>query len=275
MRKKAKPEKKEKEVKEKEVKEELKAEEEAKEAEEIEEIEEILPEEETPPEEIEKEEVRGIKKKEEKAWKVKTNLGKLVKEGKIKDIDEILDKGMRIMEEEIVDALLSLQTDFIAIGQSKGKFGGGKRRIWRQTQKKTAEANVPSFGCMAVVGDGKGHIGLGYGKARETLPAREKAIRKAKLNIIKIRRGCGSFDCACNEEHSIPFTVKGKSGSAKITLMPAPKGTGLVIEDECKKILRLAGISDIYSRTFGETRTKFNLATACFKALEKTKEMLI
>ena len=275
MRKKAKPEKKEKEVKKKEVKEELKAEEEAKEAEEIEEIEEILPEEETPPEEIEKEEVRGIKKKEEKAWKVKTNLGKLVKEGKIKDIDEILDKGMRIMEEEIVDALLSLQTDFIAIGQSKGKFGGGKRRIWRQTQKKTAEANVPSFGCMAVVGDGKGHIGLGYGKARETLPAREKAIRKAKLNIIKIRRGCGSFDCGCSEEHSIPFTVKGKSGSARITLMPAPKGTGLVIEDECKKILRLAGINDVYSRTFGETRTKFNLAMACFKALEKTKEMLI
>jgi len=278
MRKKAKPEKKEKEVKKKEAKEELEAEEEVKEAEEIEEIEEILPEEmleveEEPEEKIEKEEIKR-KEKEGKAWKVKTNLGKLVKEGKIKDIDEILDKGMRIMEEEIVDALLSLQTDFIAIGQSKGKFGGGKRRIWRQTQKKTAEANVPSFGCMAVVGDGKGHIGLGYGKARETLPAREKAIRKAKLNIIKIRRGCGSFDCACNEEHSIPFTVKGKSGSARITLMPAPKGTGLVIEDECKKILRLAGISDVYSRTFGETRTKFNLATACFKALKRTTEIL-
>jgi small subunit ribosomal protein S5 len=51
-------------------------------------------------------------------------------------------------------------------------------------------------------------------------------------------------------------------------LIPAPKGTGLVIEDECKKILKLAGIKDIYSRSFGETRTKFNLAKACINALK-------
>lgn len=270
MRKKAKEKaKKKEEVEEK--KEEVKAEE-------VEEIlpEETLEEEEKPEEEIEKEKFeRKAKEKEEKAWKPKTKLGKLVKEGKIKDIDEILDKGMRIMEEQIVDTLLPLETEFIAIGQSKGKFGGGKKRIWRQTQKKTAEENVPSFACMAVVGDGKGHVGIGYGKARETLPAREKAIRSAKLNIIKIKRGCGSFDCGCSEEHSIPFAVKGKSGSARITLKPASKGTGLAIEDECKKILRLAGIRDIYSKTFGQTRTKFNLAMACFYALEKTTKMLI
>lgn len=276
MRKKAKPEKKGEEVKEEL---EAEAEEEVKEAEKIEEIKEILPEEILPEEvkEIEEEKVEEIKaegvKEEGKVWKAKTKLGKLVKEGKIKDIDEIFDKSMRIMEEGIVDALLPLQIEFIAIGQSKGKFGGGKKRIWRQTQKKTAEGNVPSFACMAAVGDGKGHVGLGYGKARETLPAREKAIRDAKLNIIKIKRGCGSFDCACNEEHSIPFTVKGKSGSAKIILKPAPKGTGLAIEDECKKVLRLAGINDIYSKTFGQTRTKFNLVRACFKALEKTTKI--
>lgn len=213
--------------------------------------------------------------KEEKEWIAKTKLGKTVKEGKIKDIDEIFNKGIRIMEAGMVDKLLpDLKSDMIAIGQAKGKFGGGKRRVWRQTQKKTAEENVPSFSCMVVIGDCKGHVGIGMGKAKETLPAREKAMRNAKLSIIKIQRGCGSFNCGCKEPHSIPFAVKGKCGSSEIKLMPASKGTGLVIEDECKKLLSLAGIKDIYSRTSGQTKTKFNLITACFKALEKTSGII-
>ncbi len=217
----------------------------------------------------------GRRFEKEEEWIPKTKLGAEVKEDKIKDIDYLLNSGRKILEAGIVDKLLpNLQSDLIAIGQAKGKFGGGKRRAWRQTQKKTAEENVPSFSCMAVVGDGKGHIGVGMGKARETLPAREKALRKAKLSIIKIRRGCGSFDCGCREEHSIPFNVSGKCGSSKIVLMSAPKGTGLVVEDECKKVLRLSGISDIYSRTGGQTKTKFNLITALFRALEKTTKLI-
>ncbi len=217
----------------------------------------------------------GKRYEKEEEWIPKTKLGIEVKEGKIKDIDYILNSGRKILEAGIVDALLpNLQSDLIAIGQAKGKFGGGKRRAWRQTQKKTAEENVPSFSCMAVVGDGKGHVGIGMGKARETLPAREKALRKAKLSLIKIQRGCGSFDCGCREEHSIPFDVRGKCGSSKIVLISAPKGTGLVIEDECKKVLRLSGIADIYSRTGGQTKTKFNLITALFRALEKTTKLV-
>jgi len=217
---------------------------------------------------------KDIAKQEISGWNPKTKIGKLVKEGKIKDIDDILAKGIKILEPEIVDMLLDIKVELLAIGQAKGKFGGGKRRIWRQTQKKTAEGNIPTFACIAVVGDCAGHVGLGYGKAKETLPAREKAIRKAKLNIIRVKRGCGSFDCACSEKHSIPIKVKGKCGSAEIILMPAPKGTGLVVEDECKKILSCAGIKDIYSKTFGQTRTKLNLAKACFEALKKTKDFV-
>jgi len=56
----------------------------------------------------------------------------------------------------------------------------------------------------------------------------------------------------------------------KIILYPAAPGTGLVIANELKKILKLAGISDIYSKTFGRKRTTFNLVKACMKALEKT-----
>ena len=204
------------------------------------------------------------------AWEPKTKLGKDVKTGKIKDIDEILDNDNKILEEGIVDYLLNLESDLMAIGQAKGKFGGGKRRAWRQTQRKTQEGNVLTFSSMAVVGDCQGHVGIGVGKASETLPARDKALRKAKLNIIKVKRSCSSFDCSCSEPHSIPFEVTGKCGSVKITLIPAPQGTGLVVANELKKILRLAGIQDVYSKTFGSIRTSFNLAKACIEALKET-----
>ena len=128
---------------------------------------------------------------------------------------------------------------------------------------------------MAIVGDKKGHVGIGYGQAKETLPAREKAIRNAKLNIIKINLGFESpeHEKDFSDPHTVPFKVEGKSGSVRIVLWPAPRGTGLVVSDECKKILKLAGIKDVYSKTQGFTRTTFNLAKACVNALEKTTEM--
>jgi len=206
------------------------------------------------------------------SWVPKTKLGKEVKARKIKNIDEILESNQKILEEQIVDALLNLKSDLIFIGQSKGKFGGGKRRAWKQTQRKTKEGNIPTFSTLAVVGDGNGHIGIGFGRAKETLPARDKAIRKAKLGIIKVRRSCASFDCACDELHSIPFKVEGKSGSVKIILIPAPQGTGLVVASELKKVLNLAGVKDVYSKTFGSVRTTTNLVRACMDALGKTNK---
>tara|TARA_Y100000034_G_C6901927_1_gene417386 strand:- start:69 stop:818 length:750 start_codon:yes stop_codon:yes gene_type:complete len=204
-------------------------------------------------------------------WKPKTKLGKLVRNNKIKEIDEAL--KYKILEPEIVDLLLKLKSEILNIGQAKGKFGGGKRRAWRQTQKKTKEGNVPTFTAMAVVGNEEGYIGLGSGKAKETLPARSKALRKSKLSVRKIKRGCASFDCICGEPHTVPFIVEGKSGSCKVKLIPAAQGTGLVVGDELKKILRLAGIKDVYSVTTGKIRTTFNLAKACLNALDKTNEM--
>jgi small subunit ribosomal protein S5 len=203
-------------------------------------------------------------------WVPKTTLGKEVIAGKIKKIDEIFKAGRKILEPEIVDILIPhLIKDVLFIGQSKGKFGGGKRRAFRQTQKVSKEGTSLTFGVMAVVGDRDGHVGIGYGKARETLPAKEKAIRKAKLNIFKIPRGCASYDCSCNETHSIPIAVDGKCSSVIVKLMPAPQGTGLVVNNELKKILNAAGIKDIYSRTFGKTKTTFNCAKACVMALNK------
>src|SRR3989338_5529739 len=134
------------------------------------------------------------------SWKPKTELGKKVKNGDISTIDYILDRGLPLLEPQIVDMLLpGLQVDLLEVGQSKGKFGGGKRSIWRQTQKKSKEGNKPHFAAMIVVGSEKGYVGIGLGKAKETVPAKEKAIRKAKLSLIKIRKVCGSWECNCGE----------------------------------------------------------------------------
>lgn len=196
----------------------------------------------------------------------------MVKRGDLTDIDKAIEE-YKILEPQITDMLIKPEDELLKIGQAKGKYGGGKRRVFRQTQKKTAEDNVPTFSCMAIIGDKNGHVGMGMGFARETYPARDKSLRKAKLNVTKINRGCGSFDCSCNEPHSIPLQVRGKCGSSEVVLMPAPQGTGLAVGDELKKILRLAGIKDVYSKTFGQTRTTINLAKACLKALKKTKQV--
>lgn len=207
------------------------------------------------------------------SWVPKTELGKAVLNGSAKDFDQILETGKKYIEPQIADKLLTLKSDLLSIGQAKGKFGGGKRRAWRQTQKKTMEGNVVTFSCMAVVGDLKGHVGLGIGKAKETLPSREKALRDAKLNIIKVTRGYETKEQDTHDPHTVPYAVEGKCGSVRIKILPAPRGTGLVIGDECKKILKLAGIKDVYAVTRGQTRTTFNVARACMDALSKTNRM--
>lgn len=234
------------------------------------------------PEEEQTKSKKELTKEEKKAealeetmeiWKPKTELGRRVKDGIITDIDEIFQEGKKILESEIVDLLLpDLETELLLIGQAKGKFGGGKRRIFQQTQKKTREGNKPRFTTCALVGNKNGYLGVSFGKSRETVPARDKSIRKAKLNLIKIRRGCGSWECNCGEPHSIPFTIRGKCGSSVIKLMPAPKGKGLCLEKESAKILKMAGIKDVWSKTQGQTKTKQNLIRALIKALSKLSE---
>ena len=206
-------------------------------------------------------------------WTPKTLLGKKVQLGEISSIDEILESGQAILEPEIVDSLLNLESELLLIGQAKGKFGGGQRRVFRQTQKKTREGNKPKFTTLAVIGNKDGYVGIGIGKSKETVPAREKAIKNAKLNIFKIARGSGSWESDSKEPNSIPFAVTGKCGSVELTLMPAPKGKGLCVEKECAKILALAGIQDVWSKSFGQTKNKINMITACEKALKQLVRM--
>jgi small subunit ribosomal protein S5 len=219
---------------------------------------------------------REPREQEEIIWNPRTVLGKQVKAKEITDISQIINKNIKVREAEVIDNLLpNLETDFILIGQAHGKFGGGKRRLVKQTQKKTAEGNKPAFTACAVVGNRNGYVGYGIGTAKETIPGKEKAVKKAKMSIMEIARGCGSWKCACGEPHSLPFEVEGKCGSVRVKLMPAPKGKGLVVDKEIKKIMELAGISDVWAKTTGQTRQKMNFVKACFRALAKGSQIRV
>ena len=189
-------------------------------------------------------------------WVPRTRVGRLVKEGKITRIEEIFRQNLPILEPEIVDILLpNLEHEVLDV---------------TIVQKMTDSGRITRFRAVVVVGNRDGFVGLGKGKARQFRFAIEKAIRNAKLNIIPVRRGCGSWECTCGEPHSVPFTVRGKSGSVEVILKPAPKGTGLVAGDIAKKVLMYAGIRDVWTQTKGETRTSYNFARATYLALRNT-----
>ncbi|MEM0021935.1 MAG: 30S ribosomal protein S5 [Archaeoglobaceae archaeon] len=189
-------------------------------------------------------------------WVPKTKLGKLVVDGKIKTMDEALASGLPIREPEIVDVLLpELEEDVLEISMVQRVTDSGRRTKFRVT---------------AVVGNRNGYVGIGVGKATQVAPAIQKAVENAKINIFRVERGCGSWECGCGSMHSVPFKVSGECGSVKVTLVPGPKGLGIVAADVAKKVIELAGVKDVWSITSGETRTTLNFALATFDALKKT-----
>lgn len=189
-------------------------------------------------------------------WVPKTRLGRMVKEGKIVSIKEIFDNNMVIQEPEIVDYLLpDLKYEVVDVSI---------------VQKQTDAGELTRFRALVVAGNLNGYVGLGFGKAKQLRQAIEKALIDAKLSIVPVRRGCGSWECSCREPHSVPFIVTGKSGSVIIKLIPAPKGTGLVAGELAKVVLRYAGISDVWTWSKGETRTSLNFAFATYEALKNT-----
>ena len=119
-----------------------------------------------------------------------------------------------------------------------------------------------------MIGDGKGHIGLGQKAHKEVQGAIKGAIRDAKMNIIPVRMGYWGNNIAL--PHTVPTKITGKEGSVTIRLVPAPRGTGLVGGVASKKVLQIAGIQDCYTQSSGSTRTKGNFLFATYKALAKT-----
>ncbi|MBT3440748.1 MAG: 30S ribosomal protein S5 [Euryarchaeota archaeon] len=187
-------------------------------------------------------------------WVPKTRLGQMVMAGKVLTYEQALATGLPIREVEIVDALIpNLEDDVIKVNMVQRMTDSGRR---------------VRFNVMACVGNRDGYVGLGMAKAKEVAAAIRKAIIAAKLNLIAVQRGNGSWESSAGPGTSIPFKTNGRSASTRVTLMPAAKGKGLVIGETGKRVLDLAGVSDVLSRTKGQTRTTINYAGATFNALQ-------
>lgn len=117
------------------------------------------------------------------------------------------------------------------------------------------------FSVAMVLGDKKGRVGIGTGKATDTALAIEKAIRQAKKNMVKIRT---------TKDMSISHDVKVKYGASVIQILPA-KGRGLVAGSSVRTVLELAGVKDVTAKIFSRSKNKLNNAQATLKALGELK----
>lgn len=195
------------------------------------------------------------------AWKPKTELGQRVKGGELTTMSAALRSGLPLREAEIVDILLpNLEDEVIDVNMVQRMTDSGRR---------------VKFRVVTVVGNKDGFVGLGLAKGKEVGPTIRTAIDNAKLNMVEVRRGCGSWQCACKTPHSVPFKVTGKAASVEITFMPAPRGVGLATGDVAKQVLKFAGIRDIWGRADGQTKATINSAKAAFDALRRASLMKI
>jgi len=185
-----------------------------------------------------------------------TKLGRLVKEGKIPNLETIYLFSIPIKEYQIVDT-------FFPAGILKDEV----MKVM-PVQKQTNAGQRTRFKAFVAVGDFKGHIGLGVKCAKEVSLAIRGAMANAKTSLVPVRRGYWGKNLGL--PHTVPYKVTGKCGSIRVRLIPAPRGTGLVASPVIKKFLSMAGIEDCYTSSVGHTKTMGNFLKAAFFALRKT-----
>jgi small subunit ribosomal protein S5 len=187
-------------------------------------------------------------------WVPQTRLGRKVQEGEIDTMDDALNSGLPLKEPEIVDQLLpGLEDEVLDINMVQRMTDSGRR---------------VKFRCVVAVGNRNGYLGYAEGRDDQVGAAIQKAIGIAKLNMIKVPRGSGSWEDRSDQPHSLTRRTTGKAGSVKVELVPAPLGLGLAASDTVRKVLELAGIEDAWTKSHGNTRTTINLAKATYNALE-------
>ncbi len=189
-------------------------------------------------------------------WKPRTTLGSQVASGTINSMDQVYENGMRIQEAEIVRHLLpDIKSQVVHVGI---------------VQKQTDAGEMTRFGAIVAVGNEAGWFGIGKGKASQMRIAIDKATNAAYLDVIPVKLGCGSWECRCSQLHSVPFRVRGKGGSVNVEIVPGPRGLGLVAGENIRSLLKLAGLRDAWTKSFGSTNTMSSTTKAIFNALRST-----
>src|SRR3990170_3555783 len=138
------------------------------------------------------------------AWTPKTKLGRLVLKGEITTMSDAVKTGLPVREPEIVDVLLPEMEDEVLDVNMVQRMTDSGRRV--------------NFAITCVVGNADGFVGVGRARGKEVGPAIRRAIDDAKVKVIEVRRGCGSWGGGCNRPHTLPFRVVGESGSVEVIL---------------------------------------------------------
>ena len=199
---------------------------------------------------------RRRRQEEEEIWIPKTSIGKRVLSGEINSMEEILSKGLRIQEAGIVKKLLpDLKTEVIDVGI---------------IQKMTPNGQATRFKALVAAGNENGWLGVGMGKSKQMRIAIEKANNAAYLSVSPVKLGCGSWECRCDQKHSVPFKVKGKGGSVTVEIIPAPRGLGLVAGPKIRNLLKMAGLKDAWTTAKGSTPTMNSTSKAVLECLRYT-----
>ena len=199
---------------------------------------------------------RPRREPEEEVWIPKTILGQKVAGGEITSLEEIIQDGLRIQEAGIIKKLLpDLKSEVVDVGI---------------IQKMTSNGQSTRFKAIVAAGNENGYLGIGQGKSKQMRIAIEKATNQAYLNVNPIKLGCGSWECRCDQKHSVPFKVRGKGGSVTIEIIPAPRGLGLVAGGKIKRLLELAGLKDAWTTAKGSTPTMNSTSTAILNCLRQT-----
>merc|ERR1712083_1118909 len=197
---------------------------------------------------------------DKEAWVPVTKLGRLVKAGHIKSLEEIYQFSLPIKEYQIVEHFLGesvLKDEVMKICP---------------VQKQTRAGQRTRFKAFVIVGDCNGHVGLGVKCSKEVATAIRGAIILAKLSVIPIRRGY--WGSTFGAPHTVPCKVTGKCGSVRFRIIPAPKGTGISAASVPKRLLKFAGIADCYTSSVGQTRCLGNFVKATYHAINKTYSYL-
>ena len=195
---------------------------------------------------------------EANGWEPKTRLGRQVLEGEITTMSQALNSGLQLKEPEIVDHLLpNLEDEVLDINMVQRMTDSGRR---------------VKFRCCVAVGNRDGFVGYAEGREDQVGAAIQKAIEVAKMKIIEVDRGSGSWEDRSEEPHSLRRRTVGKAGSVTVELLPAPNGLGLAAAENVRKILELAGVEDAWTKSYGNTRTTMNLAKATYNALRNSSQ---